>query len=419
MTAAGPSVAAATRPAAWLKDNLAFILLLSTLVLFSSKSLYNIPVGMMALLGLWRCVRSPRNVFAGPAVRLYTMLFMALWLPQLLSMTDAVNFNHSSSTVFPYLRFLFMGLYILTEPRLETLLCRIRHASFWVAVFWGIDAMIQYITGANLFGYPYEAGHITGMFYPDNTITHLLAAFSPLYFDTIRRYSRKHLTAWLLILPLFSVVILGERRVAWIMLAISVCGYLYYLLRYTDLWKTSRHHILAAAFSCLALLVFLIWNNQTLQDRIVTTAGLFSLDYELMDQATARRLPIWETSVEIIRHHWINGIGPRGFRHVYAQYSTPDNYFHETGTTHPHQLLLEVIAETGLIGLAGLLVFIYAFCRKLLTRDRLPHIFPAVLSVLIIMFPFSSNLAFYGSYWSSVIWWFLLYTLLAARPPAT
>ena len=407
-----------TRRSGWLQDNLAFILLLSTLILFSSKSLYNIPVGIMAILGLWRCARAPRVVFADPAIRFYSTLFMALWIPQLLSLTDAVNFDHSTGTVFPYLRFLFMGIYILTDSRLDVLLSRIRHTSFWVAVFWGIDAMIQYIAGANLFGYPYEPGHITGMFYPDNTITHVLAALSPLYFDMIRTYSRKHMAAWLLILPLFAVVVLGERRAAWIMLAISVCGYLYYLLRYTDFWKTSRNPILVTAFSCLALLAFLIWSNQTLQDRIVTTAGLFSLDYELTDQATARRLPIWETSVEIIRHHWINGIGPRGFRHAYEQYSTPDNYFHEIGTTHPHQLLLEVVAETGLIGLAGLFVFIYVFCRRLLTPDRLPRIFPVLLSVLIIMFPFSSNLAFYGSYWSSVIWWFLLYTVLAARTPA-
>ena len=199
------------------------------------------------------------------------------------------------------------------------------------------------------------------------------------------------------------------------MLAISVAGYLYFMLRYTDAWKTSRKYLLFAAVACAGMLVLLVYTNKSLQDRIVTTAGLFSLDYEIADRATARRLPIWETSLEIIRHHPINGIGPRGFRHVYQQYSTEDNYFHEIGTTHPHQLLLEVLVETGLIGLSGLLFFVYVFYQYFLTGPRLALVYPSILSVLIIMFPFSTNMAFYGSYWSSVIWWFLLYSFLAAR----
>ncbi len=399
----------------WIKANLAFLLILLTLLLFVSKSLYNVPVAIMAIIGIWHSIRSARRIFSDPAIRVYSVLFLALWLPLLVSLPDAVNLGHSARTVFPYLRFLFMGIYILGERTNIQLFPQLRLAIFWTATFWGFDAIIQYLTGANLFGYPYEPGHITGMFYPDNTITHLLAAMSPIYFDGVRDYSRKYAAAWLLILPLFAVVIIGGRRAAWLMLAISVCAYLYFMLRYTDTWKTSRNSLLVAAFASVSMLALLVYTNKPLQDRLTTTAGLFSLDYELTDRATARRLPIWETSLAIIRNHWINGIGPRGFRHVYQQYSTEDNYFHAIGATHPHQLLLEVLTETGLVGLAGLLVFIFVFCKYFLPGSRLLLVYPPVLSILIIIFPFNSNLAFYGSYWSTVIWWFLLYAFLAAQ----
>lgn len=401
--------------ASWAGNNTAFILLLLTLVLFASKSLYNLPVVVMAVLGAWKCLRNTRSVFALPLVRLHAGLFMALWLPQLFSLTDAVNPAHSAGTVLPYLRFLFMGIYILSDQGLAARLPQLQRAVFWIAVFWSVDAVFQYMSGANLLGYPYETGHITGMFYPDNTITHVLAALSPLYFETLREYSRRYPAAWLLVLPLFTVVLLGGRRAAWIMLGISVCGYLFYLYRYTDSWAVSRNRIAVAALSCLMLFAALILGTPTLQDRLVTTAGLFSLDYELTDQATARRLPIWMTAIEVIKDHPVNGIGPRGFRHVYREYSTPDNYFHEIGTTHPHQLVLEIAAETGLIGIAGLLVFVYLFWTGLMAPDQRRVVMPAALAVLIIMFPFSAGLAFYGSYWSSVIWWFLLFALLC--PP--
>jgi O-antigen ligase len=401
--------------AAWSANNTAFILLLLTLALFSSKSLYNIPVMVMALLGIRRLISDSKTVFASPQVRLFTGLFLALWLPQLLSLPDAVSLEHTAGTALPYLRFLFMGIYVLTDPGLASRLPQLQKAIFWIAVFWSVDAVIQYVAGVNLFGYPYETGHITGMFYPDNTITHVLAALSPLYFETLREYSRRFPAAWLLILPLFAVVLLGGRRAAWIMLAISVCGYLYYLYRYTDSWAVSRKRIALAALSCLLLFAALILSTPTLQERLVTTAGLFSLDYELTDQATARRLPIWMTAIEVIKHNPINGIGPRGFRHVYRDYSTPDNYFHEIGTTHPHQLVLEIAAECGLFGIAGLLFFVYLFWTRLLTPALKPVVIPAALAILIIMFPFSAGLAFYGSYWSSVIWWFVLFALLCPQ----
>ena len=399
----------------WSKNNLAFILMLLTLILFVSKSLYNLPVSIMALIGLRRCFPWPSRLILDNTVKVFVFLFLALWLPLLFSMADAVNFAHSARTTFPYLRFLFMGIYILDERKNLLLFCKLRAATFWVITFWSLDATMQYFVGVNLFGYPYREGDITGMFYPDNTITHMLAALSPLHFDSLREYSKKHSAAWLLVLPLFAVVLLGGRRAAWIMMAISVGGYLLFLLRHTDTLNVSRKALFASGLACITMLVLLVYTNKPLQDRLQATAGLFSMDYELADQATSRRLPIWETSIKIIRNNWINGIGPRGFRHVYQQFSTADNFFYDTGTTHPHQLLLEVLTETGIIGLFGLIIFIRIFYTFFLGSDRLPPTYPALLSVLIVMFPFSTNLAFYGSYWSSITWWFLLYCFMAKQ----
>jgi len=399
----------------WARDNLAFLLILFTLFLFTSKSLYNIPVGIMAILGLWQSIASRGRIFLDPVVRGYTCLFLVLWLPLLVSLPDAANFQHSAQTTFPYLRFLFMGVYLLHEKNITGLLSKIRLAVFCVVVFWAIDGCIQYMVGYNLAGFPYEAGHITGMFYPRNTIAHMLAALSPLFFDSIRLYSKRYKWSWLLILPVIAVILLSGRRAAWIMLAMSLVGYTYYLFKFTSPTRAIKQRLLAVFSAGLVTALVVILSNTSLQDRILTTAGLFSLDYESADIATARRLPIWETAIVVFRENWINGVGPRGFRHVYQRYSDESNFWHASPPTHPHQLLLEVAAETGLIGLAGLLLFAWLFCRLSFVRAQLPMLFPWMLSVLIIMFPFSSNLAFYSSYWASIIWWFLSLTLLGLK----
>ena len=54
------------------------------------------------------------------------------------------------------------------------------------------------------------------------------------------------------------------------------------------------------------------------------------------------------------------GIGPRGFRHVYEQYAGPDDHWLQNGhrgQTHPHSNIVEVLVETGLLGLTGYLLF--------------------------------------------------------------
>lgn len=397
----------------WVRQNLAFLLILFTLVLFTSKSLYNIPVAIMAILGLRLTIISRGQIFLDPVVRGFTWLFLLLWLPLLISLPDAANFQHSAQTVFPYLRFLFMGIYILHEKNNLALLPKVRLAVFSVVVFWAVDGCIQYLIGFNLTGFPYEAGHITGMFYPRNTIAHMLAALSPLFFDSIRIYSKRYKWSWLLILPVVAVILLSGRRAAWIMLAMSLAGYLYYLYQFTAPGKVIKKNVLIVFSTCLITGLIVVFTNVSLQERIVTTAGLFSLDYESADIATARRLPIWETAIVVFQENWINGVGPRGFRHVYQHYSDADNFWHASPPTHPHQLLLEVAAETGMVGLFGLLLFAWLFCHLFLVRAILPVLFPWILSVLIIMFPFSSNLAFYSSYWASIIWWFLCISMLA------
>jgi len=401
---------------AWSKDNVAFLLLLLTLVLFTSKSLYNIPVAIMAIIGFWQTVVTRGKVLADPIIYTYTLLFLSLWLPMLISLPDAKNMWHSTQTVFPYLRFLFMGIFILNEKNRIVLLPKIRLAIFYIAAFWGIDGCIQFLSGANLAGYPYEPGHITGMFYPRNTIAHILAALSPLFFESVRVYSKRYKWVWLLLLPVITVILLSGRRAAWLMLAMSISGYIFYLYRFIVVNNNAKKNLLAIICIGLATAALVIVSNKPLQDRIVTTAGLLSLDYEITDIATARRLPIWETAVAVFRDNWINGVGPRGFRHVYKEYSSEDNFWHETSTTHPHQLLLEVLAETGIIGLVGIIVFILLFYRHFLSSvadGRL--LFPWTLSIVIILFPFNSSLAFYSSYWASVIWWFLVLSLLALK----
>jgi O-antigen ligase len=157
--------------------------------------------------------------------------------------------------------------------------------------------------------------------------------------------------------------------------------------------------------------------NQPTNERFKVTLGLFSFDYALINKATASRLPIWETAYSIFREHPINGIGPRGFRFIYHDYSKSDdiyiiskstrlNYLFSKNLppTHPHLLLLEILVETGVIGLVGFLSLFYFLIKSRKKIKNISYEFVFLIPVLVSLFPFNSHMAFYGSIWSSMIW---------------
>lgn len=389
----------------WLKNYWPCLLIILAIVGFVSKSLYNYPIGIMALLGLYNILLTPKTLFQDKTLKLFLYLFLCLWLPLLISLPDAVNLQHSAKTVFPYLRFFFAGVFIINElskdkGRVKLVITGI----FYIVFFWCIDATIQFVFNKNIFGFPYQSGHITGMFYPRNTIAHICSILSGLSFLYI--YYNFKQKKWLLLslLPLFFVVLLSGRRAAWIMLALSSLGFFVYLYSYS-LYKKKLLKFTAIVATCIGFLLIstIVFHGPT-HDRFRTTLGLFSTDYETIDKATALRLPLWETAYTIFRSNPVNGIGPRGYRDVYTENSQADDFWHERSQTHPHLLVLEILAETGLIGFLGYLIIFYVLIKNIVASTNRKLLLPFLIPVLVALFPFNAHMAFYGSIWSSMTW---------------
>ncbi len=406
--------------ASWLKDYWPCILIILTVIGFVSKSLYNYPMGIMAILGLYRFINSPSAILNDQIQRLYIIAFLCLWLPLLISLPDAVNQDHAAHTIIPYLRFLFAGLFIIHELSKDPDRLKLIVASlFYIVLFWCVDASVQFVFGKNIFGFPYESGHITGMFYPRNTISHICSILSVFSFLYVYMNMEKNKYLILSIIPLFFVLLLSGRRAAWVMLALSSFGFLIYGFIYSknraDFIKSFG--VIGAMIS--ALLISTILFHQPTNDRFKVTLGLFSNDYASINAATAVRLPIWETAYSVFKSHPINGVGPRGFRHIYQDYASDDDYFVKADEipSQPHIIILEILAETGLIGLLGYLLGLYLLVRVIQQSERKEKLFPFFIPVIVAMFPFNAHMAFYGSIWSSMIW--LLLSLYFAKAKLT
>ena len=394
----------------WLNGNLAWLLIAATLALFATETLFNVTFWLMGFMGLYLSLKAPRTLWREPGLRHAGWLFLCVWVPQMLALPDAANFGRSLETVAAYPHFFFAAVYVLHALQDRQTRERLNTAIAIIITFWIADALLQYATGVNLLGYPYQPGQLTGMFYPKISLGHLLAVLAPVYFETVRQHSGNRPWLWLLAaLLLFAVVLLSGRRVAWLMAGISFCGYLLYLYRIHALSLRAITLVLATGVLGGGALLA---TNTIIAHRSATLLGLFSGNARAMDQATAHRLPLWGTALRIASNHWINGVGPRGFRYVFREYADPDNFYlrgGRDGQTHPHQLVLEVATETGGIGLIGLICFWWLFIAASWRRLRAaPPGAPWLIAVLVAWWPLNAHMAFYGSYWSSVSWWVLL-----------
>ncbi|RJQ49487.1 MAG: O-antigen ligase family protein [Gammaproteobacteria bacterium] len=410
---------------AWWRANYSWLLVLSFLPLLATGG-FELATGVMALIGLMRLMRAPRAVLGDPGVRLMLALFACLWLPMVLSLPDAVNFNRALGTTASFLRFPLAGIFIIQTLCATQAFERLWLGLVWVIGFFCADALFQLIAGFDLFGRPYDGIRLNGVF-SKLALGTVLAVTAPVYFEGLRRFYGQYRHVWLAAAPLPMVVFFSASRAAWIMLALSLGIYLFYLWRLNPRARRPYFALRAALMVAAAVGVtaLLALQQPSFLARLAQTLQGSSGDYEDMNVASAGRLPIWRTALSVAQAHWINGVGPRGFRYVYTEHAAPDDPLRLSGATHPHLLLLEIASETGLIGVAGLVLF---FTLALRAIRRLPStqrqgLFPWALVVLVALAPWNTHLALYGNYWSSFVWWTLLLALAvwanAARPSRT
>ena len=115
--------------------------------------------------------------------------------------------------------------------------------------------------------------------------------------------------------------------------------------------------------------------------------------------------------------HPLNGVGVRGFRYAYPQYAPENDHFVVSGEAcgvgegacHAHQLVLEVLTETGAIGLLLWLAAVAVAWRawRRAGAAARTRAFPVTLALGVMLFPLNTHLAFYSAWWGLLFAWLL------------
>ena len=375
-----------------------------------------------AVVALWLLVasrfRGGSRLLSHQAWALTSVLFMAYWLPELISSFDAVDSGRAlreAAVDLRYLPFLWLAAASVADARGR----RITFGGLAVIVaVWTLDGLVQGLGGASpLFSGMDLAKHamsgrglctaeemamvdrLGGVFGPCNLkLGPVLASLSPFVLYAVgRRFGG---TGWGIAAAVVGlVVLLAGSRASWVTFSLVLLVSGWRLLG----WKRLLGVFVLGALALVAVGVM----SPQVRERIERTTQAATADRDGVDVALSGRARIWEGAACMVRTHPVNGVGARGFREAWPACDPVPGVppaWGEGPAHHAHQIVLEVASETGLLGLVLWLAGVALAWRAWQYADEAARerARPAMLSLAVTVFPLNTHLAFYSTFWGGL-----------------
>ena len=360
--------------------------------------------------------RNPANrQLITKAAHIILPIFLCIWIPMLISSFDSVDPYKSWKHTIPSLRFLATALAIAVLLRDDGMRAFLLRVACWILLFWAFDGYFQLLFGFDVFGIPMHDDRLNALFYSRHgAYGPTLAILSPLALVHMRDHW--HRGAWLAGFAfLFGAVLISGMRSAWVMMIVVMAAFMWPLLKETS----TRKMALALPLVAAAALAIAATASPLLQERMKLSSLAVLGTEEAIDEASSYRVPIFRNALAMYRDHPVNGVGVRAFGKAYMAYAEPDDiHFIDGGTNtrahQAHNIVLEFMADTGTLGLLGLLAAVALGIRawRGLDHHGQNQAFPYAVSLLAIIFPLNSYFALFGVYTMSITW--VMIGLLAA-----
>ncbi|MBO9718245.1 MAG: O-antigen ligase family protein [Pseudoxanthomonas sp.] len=363
-------------------------------------------------------VRGHRLPLDRRAAWLACALFAAYWLPELFSAPDALDRGRALKEVaadLRYLPFLWGVAIALHEADGRR---RVSVGLAVIAAVWSMDALLQAVSGTSPLFWSLDAlkhavsgegfcsaaevlavDRLGGVFGPCNLKLGLvLASLSPFALAVAAR--RRGVAGWCATaLVLGIAILLGGARAAWMTYAL--------VLAFSGWRVLGARRLLGFAVAGVVALVVLYAASPQLQQRVARTTQAFAAGEGGVDSALSGRARIWKGAACMVAAHPLNGVGVRSFRVAWPDCDPAPAHAPAWGAGeayHAHQLVLELLSETGVIGLLLWLAGAWLVWRswrraEAAARDRAR---PALLALAVTVFPFNTHLAFYSTFWGGL-----------------
>ena len=334
----------------------------------------------------------------------WILIFLIFWIYNVINSFLSIDVTAALRSSFFYLRFLFFSLCIFYLGFKFLPFKKI--IFFWIIIiaFVSFDIYFQYFIGFDLFGYKAEHGpRYSGPFGNELIAGSYLSRFLPLIIPLLIITSKKNkknsiLIPIFLILLIFSVLLTGERA--------SFLFLLEFLILYFIFLFRNKISVLLKIFIPTLISLALLINLPGIKDRY---SDLYNILINFEQSSYGK---LYSSGIQVWKLNPINGVGFKNFRvNCDIQVVDLSDNTHPLCSTHPHNLYLEILSETGIIGFLLFCFFILFLLKKILkqlnfNKNEILKIVPVIILFLLI-WPISTAGSFYTS-WNGLYFWLYL-----------
>jgi O-antigen ligase len=344
----------------------------------------------------------------------FVKIFFLFWIYLISNSFFATDFLASFQASFGLIRFflfaLAIGFYAFKEIEFNKVI------KFWfiIVIIFSLDIYFQFFFTVNIFGFEqHEKGRLSGFLGKELVAGSFLAQISApilaLIFFAIFFTKLEKMKKFFLIISLIFIfvatLITGERMNFIFITSLSIILLLIILFYKNELKK----------IFLLFLVIFLIFIatfniSKTVETRYIE---FLSVVTNFADSSWGK---LYNSAYRLWEKKPLTGYGLKNFR-VNCDLElidiNPKNP-HQLCSTHPHNLYLELLSETGLIGLFLFLLFFLNFFKKIFGRIKLKLndmntlvIISCSVSIFLILWPIKTSGSFYTS-WNGLFLWLLL-----------
>ena len=375
---------------------------------------YRVPLVGSALLGLALTWRGEWRAVAEPAKRL-GLLLLCLLIPGLLSIPTSLAPSKSWGEIASVVLVGLAGLSVLYGLRRQQDHRWLQTGLVIVIATWIGDGLLQAFTGADVFGItPKAEGMINGPFTTNGIFGIIVAALTPLVlWEPLKQRQRWGIA---LLSGTAVTVILSGQRNNLLLLAVG-------LIALSSLWSRRTRLIGAASLMAIVVAVYpfaptlqqrsnwmissgneMASSLQGLRDDPVDTKSSKRL-FDSLNRFTSDRAFLVDAGLKMIQDRPLTGVGLNAFRPAYPLYAQLTPHGHRDKPTHAHNIYLELTAETGLIGLSGLLLAIGLGWRwfALASQERQRMAAPYAATLLVMLFPLTTHTVLFAAFYFTLI----------------
>ena len=336
---------------------------------------------------------------------------------------------------FRYVVFSISILFILDfiKDKINLEKIGITHMLFFIICLISFDALFQFITGENILGFKIIGSRVSGIFESELILGSFLIKILPLilwllfyinfnlkknflfltcffslYFICIYISGERTAFVSLFILLFFLIIFITEIRTIFL-LSLTILILFIGLTFFTNIGKVDPFNR-----------IFIKTFNQVTNDFYVEEKNLSKDKQTLSKQNINKNIQIFSEDHNghyVLAYHLftqqpIFGAGPRGFRYYCRSVKFDSNI--GMCTTHPHNTLLQILSEMGIVGLIFYLYGIFFVMIKAWKAQRKNHIllekscFTIIsIGLLINLFPFLPSGNFFNNWVSINNYYFL------------